>query len=212
MVVSAIDFIFESTINGSSNPAGYQNAINGLTQSGSVSGGGATPGQSATNAPNQVTIEGAHNATSTSASISGQLIFKDFQAGVPGDPNSGVPDVWTGKDVQNYTTAFGGLLDFSHSSGGAASTAQFGVRFPYLVLNNMPTTPCDAPVTGYSGHEGWLNFIAGNSGVADALTVCTKNAGGTYTWKSILPATVFTGKCTAPQTPDITNGITTGCS
>jgi hypothetical protein len=182
--------------------SGFLNAINGFSggQILSISSGsptryareisGVNPNTSVFGvygdlANNQVATYGPGVTAANSPEPTGKFTSFAFQNGHP--QTSGAPqnvnDTWQLQDFPNYNVAYGGVWDVTHVENQATGWA---FRVPYLALKNNPTQICDAGSTGYSGHQGWINFIAGASGVADSVSICSKDASNTYAWRTLL--------------------------
>lgn len=156
-----------------------------------------------TTAPNQISIPGGIHVTAGLDTPSGQLIFSKEIATAPGGSVPAGVEIWTAQQVDNLATSIGGYLDWTHANIPGATG--FAFRVPYLAIATNPQEPCDAPISGYAGHRGWINYIAGpSSSVADIAQICTKDASGAYAWHSILGGSG--GSYTLPQATTTTLG------
>jgi hypothetical protein len=129
--------------------------------------------------------------------------------------SEGFTDLWGFVQVENSVSnpsgqGFGGVLDIysgQNASGlpqpigafptGSGGDTGFAVRVPFLAFQYQTAmAPCDAAIAdahpdvnhpGYLGHGTWMGVIPGVIGTsADNPQMCTMNADGTYTYKSLL--------------------------
>lgn len=167
----------------------YAANIAGAGISTTVIGSGVENSQ--TTAPNQLAISGGLGLSVGHEAVSGQFIFQKSIALTPGGTvPSGSGDVWTAKQLDNVTTGIGGFLDWTHAS--IINDTGFSFRVPYLTLASRVQPTCDAAASGYFGHAGWLNYVAGGAGVADIAQICMKDASNIYSWRSLLNSNIFT--------------------